>query len=287
MKHHNTTENVIAAIRTAYTALSPIQKSVADFAMQNPHIVVMLSISDFADRCGTSETTIMRFLRKIGFDSYQVFRVKLAQELAPDAVQDVYEEILHNDTGGKIARKVVLATTNAIGDIVGNVEEEQIDDAVTLLHQSDRVIFVGIGSSGLVAADAFYKFVKLGLNAAVYQDAHSLSIVAAHTGPRDVIVAISHTGESPEVVNCLELAKENQSRVILITSFHNSTAAEFADVVFQSSTNEVKYLPDATISRHIQLVLVDIIYVALFLRMEPESNQRVNRSRLAIARNKL
>jgi DNA-binding MurR/RpiR family transcriptional regulator len=100
-------------------------------------------------------------------------------------------------------------------------------------------------------------------------------------------VAISHTGETREVVNCLEMVRERGARTSAITSFLHSRISKHAEVLLSSATNEVKYLPDATISRFVQLAIVDILYVDLSLREFPDSAENLDRSRVAIARNKL
>ena len=71
-------ESILTTIRTRYHTLSDVQKSIADYVLANSSEVMLHSISDIAARCSTSETTIMRFIRKLGYKSYQVFRVQIA-----------------------------------------------------------------------------------------------------------------------------------------------------------------------------------------------------------------
>ena len=155
------------------------------------------------------------------------------------------------------------------------------------MKKASRIVFVGLGSSSLVAADAFYKFSKLGLPVSVCQDPYSISIVGAHSKKDELFFAISHTGETREIVNCLNLAKENGSRTVAISSFSHSKVSKCVDILLSSATNEVKYLPDATISRLVQMVIVDILYVDVMLLTLPESGDKLKASRIAIAQSKL
>lgn len=59
-------QSLFTDIRTKYNTLSPAQKHIADFVLNHFEQVILLSISDLAEQCGTSETTIVRFLRKLG-----------------------------------------------------------------------------------------------------------------------------------------------------------------------------------------------------------------------------
>jgi DNA-binding MurR/RpiR family transcriptional regulator len=250
-------------------------------------MVYMLSIKELARRCETSEPTILRFLRKIGFESFQLFKVKLAQELSSTRGEDIYQDITPEDKSQDLVQKVVLSSTNAIGDLKQSLNMDDLERIAGMMQKARRILFIGLGSSGLVAADAFYKFSKLGLPTSVHQDPYSISIIGAHAKPEDLFFAISHTGETKEIVNCLELAHEKGSKTVAITSFLHSRISRFTDVLLSSVTSEVKYLPDATISRLVQLVIVDTLYVSVMLRMLPDSGESLKHSRLAIARNKL
>lgn len=76
-------DNLFSHIRTRCNTLSPAQKQIADFVLTHSEQVILLSLADLADQCSTSETTILRFLRKIGFDSYQIVSGKNGSKMFP------------------------------------------------------------------------------------------------------------------------------------------------------------------------------------------------------------
>jgi len=82
-------KTIFSHIRTRYHILSPTQKRIADFVLSNSDGVFLLSLSQLAEKCDTSETTILRFLHKLGFDSYQVFRVRIAQDASSHSGQAI------------------------------------------------------------------------------------------------------------------------------------------------------------------------------------------------------
>lgn len=279
--------SVTGQIRTNYTNLSPVQQQVADHILTHQDMVYMMTLKVLANRCETSEPTVLRFLKKIGFDSFQVFKVKLAQELSGARGEEIYHDIAPTDKQEDLAKKVVLSSVNAIGDLPQSLAMDEVKKICLWMKNASRIIFIGLGSSGLVAADAFYKFSKLGLPVNVYQDPYSISIVGAHAKKDDLFFAISHTGETREIVNSLQLAKKQQSKTVAISSFNHSKVSRYTDALLSSATNEVKHLPDATISRLIQMVIIDILYVNVMLLTLPESGDSLKASRLAIAQSKL
>ncbi|WP_245692304.1 MurR/RpiR family transcriptional regulator [Sporomusa acidovorans] len=284
--------NLFSIIRTRYHTLSPAQKIIGDYILKNSNSVVLLSISDLASECKTSETTVIRFLQKIGYSSYQVFRVKLAQELSPNQPQAIYEnitgseEITSSDDIAQIRHKILSSVSASLQDLRRLIDDTAISSAVHLLHKAKKILFFGSGGSAVIAHDAFHKFLRLGLNVVNDFSSHLMFLNCTHTTEHDVIFLVSHSGESIDTIECAKLAKANQARIIAITSYQNSTLAKIADVCLLSSTSEKKYHTDAMVSRIIQLVIVDMLYVPLVLKLGETGIEKINKSRLAVARTK-
>lgn len=240
-----------------------------------------------AEVCETSEPTIMRFLRKLGCRSYQHFKVSIAQEISAGETNAIYEEIKKDDTIEQIKQKIISLTVTSIQDIDRLVDGKTLQQVVTLLTKAKRIIFLGIGGSGIIAKDAFHKFLRLGLNVDYSSDSHIMSIYASFATSDDLIMAFSHSGESSEVIEAVRIAKENKAKTVVFTGYHNSTLAELADILLLSSTNETMYRSQSMVSRLIQLVIIDMLYVALVLNKGEEAIENVNRSRLAVAQKKV
>jgi len=278
--------SVFSKIRTKYNTLSPAQKRVADYILQNQNEIAMLTISSLAKKCDTSETTIFRFLKKLDYDSYQVFRVKAAQEISDEKPEAIYEEINESDSIAAIRKKVTMSTSSAIQDLDNLVDDETIRRIIKLIKEADRILFYGIGASHAIAMDAYHKFARLGINAVNIRDSHMMNILSTHTNKNDLLFVVSHSGESVEVLEPVKLAKENDVKVVGITSYENSSLTKLVDELLLSSTNETKYRSDAMVSRIIQLVIIDILYVGFVTTSEKEYVDKVNKSRLAVAHRK-
>lgn len=284
------TSTLFTEIRTKYNTFSAAQKIIANYVLENSEKVILLTISDLAAACNTSETTILRFLHKLGYNSYQVFRVKMAQDIGMSSNDQlshtVYEEIITGDDIASIKRKVILSTIASIQDLSQLLSDESIEAALELLFHANRVYFYGAGASASIASDAFHKFSRLGLNCFTTSDSHMISILASHTNEHDIIFYVSHSGESREVLDSSALARACGCKIIAMTSYPHSSAAQMCDVCLLSSTNETKYRSDAMVSRIVQLCIIDILQVALILRMGETGLNNLNTSRLAVAKMK-
>ncbi|MCP5514523.1 MAG: MurR/RpiR family transcriptional regulator [Spirochaetales bacterium] len=276
-------ESILTTIRTRYHTLSDVQKSIADYVLANSSEVMLHSISDIAARCSTSETTIMRFIRKLGYKSYQVFRVQIAQATAGEKSQTVFSEIESGDSIGVTKQKIISSTVNSIRDMGFIVSDRQIEEAVGMLTAAKRIIFIGVGASAFVMGDMYHKFARLGFNAVKENDPHIMAILGTHTGKSDCLVCISHSGESKDILDALNAARQRGCRTIGITSYANSTLAANTDITLLSSSNETRYRPDAMVSRIIQLVIVDILTIACTFRLGKKGIAGIEESQLAVA----
>jgi len=275
--------SLVTAMRTKYHTLSSVQKKIADYVSAHASEVILLSITELAAKCQTSETTVMRFLRKLDFDSYQVFRVKVAQEIPHEHMESVYGEISDGDSVQAVMDKVVAATTHSIKDLRQLVTAEDIKKAVVMMRAARQILFVGVGSSSFIAFDAYHKFLRLGMNVTASGDSHIMAMMASLATDKDLIFAVSHSGESRDILECVRLAKRNNAGVISFTSYRNSSITKYSDVVLFSSANETKYRSDALVSRILQLVIIDMLYVAMVLKIGAGAMEGINRSRLAVA----
>ena len=276
-------ESILTTIRTRYNTLSDVQKIIADYVLANSSEVILLSISDLADRCGTSETTITRFLRKLGYKSYQVFRVQIAQATAGTDNQTVFSEIQAGDSTAGIKIKIISSTIESIRDMGSLVSDSLLDEAVNMLNSANRIYFFGVGSSAFVAGDMYHKFARLGFTAINESDPHLMAILSTHTEKSDCLVCISHSGESKDILDSVSTARAKGCRVLGITSYARSALAANADVTLLSSSNEARYRPDAMAARIIQLVLIDILSIACTLKLGKQGAERIEKSQLAVA----
>jgi len=274
---------ILTTMRTKYNTLSSVQKEVADYIFKHISEVILLSISELAAKCNTSETTVMRFLRKLDYDSYQVFRVKIAQEIPHEQLESVYGEINQSDSTETIMEKVITSTALSIGDLQQLIASKDIEKAVGMMKSARQILFIGVGSSSFIAFDAYHKFLRLGMHVTASADSHLMNMIASHATDKDLVIAVSHSGESRDILDCVRLVKKNNAGVIAFTSYRNSSITKYSDVVFFSSANETRYRSDALVSRILQLVIIDMLYVAMVLEMGPEAVERINRSRLAVA----
>ncbi len=278
--------NVLVLIRTNYNILSTSQKKVADYVLANPELVMTTSLVDLAEGGNVSEPTVFRFLRKLGYDSYQVFRVDLAQTLAEGKDDNFYSEINEQDDAGEIRDKVLAFTANCFNDGKQIISAESLKTAANMIEKSEHIVTIGVGASYCMAYDLYHKLMRLGISSQVTNDTHMMNILCSRLTENDMLICFSHSGESREILEALRIAKKGGAGTVAVTSYKNSTATVLADCSILSSSYETHYRADSMTSRILQLGIIDMLYILLVLHDRDKRQAEINRSRLAVARNK-
>jgi len=275
-----------ARVQQVRPSLSDKEQAVASFLLRDPKAFISLSISALAARCSVSETVIIRLYRKLGYEGFHQFKIDIAQSLmeaAPDALGDLKV----GDDMETIKRKVFAITRQALEDSVGAVDSEQLARARDALLAAKRVVVIAFGGSTPVALDFAHKLLKLGVLASLQSDSHMQAMSASVMGPGDLLVAISHSGSSRDVVEALEIARGRGAGTLLVTGFARSPASKAAGICLYTVCRETQYQTDAMTSRLVQLAVLDALYVSLIFANKERATASVHETSVAAARKKL
>jgi DNA-binding MurR/RpiR family transcriptional regulator len=273
-------------IRNGFGALSKGERLVAEAILRDPHAVTLESVTDLACRSNTSPAAVSRFCRKLGFDNFPRFKIRLSHDLA-SPMADIHEDITVGDTVGKITRKVVHGNIQTLTDTLQALEEKAVARAVDLLSTAARITFFGLGGSGIVAQDAAHKFMRTGRPIVVYTDKHLQLIHASLLGEKDVVVAVSHTGRNRDLLDVLRVAKSTGARIVAITHYGPSPTAKLADVALHTMARETAYRRESLSSRIAALTIVDVLYVGVGVRLHQQVIRNIKQIRRAILRTRL
>lgn len=259
------------------------ETKVADYVVANPQKVVHYSISELADNTDVSEPTVIRFCRRIGFRGYQDFKIALAQSVVP-RIKSIHEAIGEGDNARTLATKIFQANADAIQDSLQTLDYSALEHTIDSCRVARSIVFFGLGGSASVAMDAYHKFFRLGIPCNWYEDAHMQAMSASMLGPEDVVIAISHSGSSRDIVEAIELANEAGATTVAITSHVKSPVSRAAKLVLSVSTTETSYRFEPMASRIAHLSMIDIIAVGVSMRRQEQYVESVRRTRRALVK---
>jgi RpiR family carbohydrate utilization transcriptional regulator len=259
---------------TIRDALRASEQKVADFILQDPTRAVDLNMGGLANAAEVSEPTVMRFCSAAGFDGFSSFKMALVRALAlgqHSTVTSIHPDEDVTDLIGKMFNY----TISGLDRVRNRLDGKSIDQAIELLLQANEIIFIGAGSSGIVAQDAQQKFPLFGRQCHAPIDFHQQFMVGSMCNERSVIVAISNTGKSRTVIEVAKQAKLSGGKIISITGGSDNPLAKLADVQITAVTFEDTELYTPTVSRIADLVIIDILATGVALRSERGSLERI------------
>lgn len=237
---------------------------IIDYLKENIEVFCEKTISEIAKEMNVGEATITRFTRKIGFNGLQDFRVNLTKEFSISKNRNIIDSTIRNDEPVKeTAYKLLDANINTLEGTVELLDNEKIENAVNILLKAKKIHFIGIGYSGIIAQDSNYKFMRIGINTTAYDSGHTMIMMASIMKEEEVIIAISHSGETGEIIRTVEVAKKNNIKVIGITGNSDSKLGELADVCILYKSGETLLETGAISTKLAQMFLIDIIYTEI------------------------
>jgi DNA-binding MurR/RpiR family transcriptional regulator len=259
----------LARMRAAYPSLPPSERKVVNFILANFEEVVRMTLAELAQRSGVSDATVVRLCRSLGFNNYLELRISLSRSI-DDTTRLIHDDVREGDSSGAIARKVLQTAIQAVQDTLQVLDEEAFDQAVDILHNADRTLIVGVGTSGPLAHELYNRLIRLRMNCHVHTDIYLQVIEAALLTEKDAVVVISQNGATIGPIRAAAEARRKGAKVICITGNAVSELSEYADVILLSVSHETRL--ETIDSRVVQHALLQALYVALAMRMMGAAN---------------
>lgn len=273
---HTISTSATARLRGRLLALSEAERSVAGWILADPGRLVRMSMSQVAQQCGVSDTTVLRMCRTAGFVGFTDLKLALAQDLVRPT-QLIHDDIEPDDPPEVLLRKVFHANIQSLYDTLELTDMGAVVRAVDALEQAGAITITGVGGSSIVAQALYQRLYRFGRSCDAPQDVHLQIMHAAVNGPGDVVFAVTYSGVTKDTVEILQRARENKATTIVLTGNPQSPAARLADIVLSSVSHETRTEPIA--ARLAQLSLVDalaIIYSVRHLAQSLRSEARFN-----------
>ncbi len=272
---------VISHIESMMEEYSSAEKKLADYIIKNVEKIPTMTANELAESAGLSAPTVVRFSKKIGYQSLTDFKINISTELQT-GIDDGFSDIKPNESFYSIKNKLGNNAQVAIRETVDILKEENIQKVVQCLEHAETVFLYGVGASSLVVEDILQKWSRVGKPIIFEKDIHVLLPQFVSNETKKVLWLISNSGNSADVVAVGEIAKDLGIQVIALTQFGNNRLSKLADVVIQTSRpKEITNRSAATNSLLAQFVAIDIIFY-LYMAKNEQLSEKVGKTRQAI-----
>jgi len=262
--------NTGVRVRSLLPSLPPAERRVAQRVIDDPEGVAASTITELAQACTTSETTVIRFCRAIGFSGYPELRITLASEAGRargvSGGRVVGSDINPDDDLADVVEKIAYADARAVEETAAQLDIEALHSVVDAIVAAKRVDIYGVGASAFVAADFQQKLHRIGLTSFAWADVHIMLTSAAVLREGDVAVGVSHSGATSDTIDALHEARRQGATTVAVTNFPRTPISEAADHVLTTAARETTFRSGATASRLAQLTVIDCVFVGVAQR---------------------
>jgi len=270
-------DDLISRLKEVRPDLRPAERRVADAVLGDIEYAVRASNAKLAEKAGVSEPTVTRFCRALGCDGVRDFKLKLAQSLVVGAMYFQEPQPVQDHSDLPYWGNVFRLASNAINLAERQIEQAQVRAAVRMLAGAKRIFVFGVGGgSTALAVDAQYRLFRYGLAVTAYSDTYLMRMVAATLGPDDVILAISATGRTPELIDAVRVARQYHARIVALTR-PGSDLATRADVAVTVEVPEIDDVLKPTASRFAFMVAIDLIATGIGYHLGPDAQETLRR----------
>ena len=258
---------VLVRLQAIQADLRDSERKIAEYLLNDAVATVHLTITELADLSGTSEATVIRFARKLGYSGFAAMKIALALELqgaAPPFPCDLEPD----DDVLTIARKVVDSSIAAVRDTRELLSASTLEAAVEAILGARRVEVYGVGSSAAVAHAAYTQLIQIGVPVISVSDPHLQVLSAVQLGADDVAFGISYTGSTRDTVEALEAAKGASATCICLTHHARSPITRVADITLLAG-GRPRALEGLGLGEQVaDVAVIDALWVALALRRD-------------------
>ncbi|MGL4671216.1 MAG: MurR/RpiR family transcriptional regulator [Cetobacterium sp.] len=256
--------NILEYLKQNYNSFTDREKLISKYFLENEESIIKLSAKEIGDLTKTSAPTVVRFSKKLGFSSLN--ELKLSLKLSSNEIEKNSRfEYLDKDLKTKdIIYGVKESIDSVMEKTVKLIDEKDLDKAINLLIDAKNIYIYSIGVSGLVGLDFYYKLNRINKRCTLHTDTHLQITSSVLMEPGDVAVAISYSGETAEVLTCVENARKNKIPIISITKASvNNELEKLSDITLKIPFVEKSLREGAMSSRISQLAIIDMLFIGI------------------------
>lgn len=255
-------ENLLHGIECSMEKFTRTEKEIANYIIKKPTEISVLSSSQIAKKLHVSPATITRFCQKLSYSGFNEFKHELKRYVDLNMRPGLTVGIKQIDYFAQLYQNHL----DIIENTFQNVAYPDIQEVVLLLNQAKKIHVYGIGNSGIAAQEFKSKFFRIGLNIETITDPHQAAMDASLSTKKSVVIGISLTGETKEIIRAVKIAKAQGSSIIVFTGEKNSELSKISDITLLAMNKSNRHMGQNISPSLPFFLLFDLIYTELITK---------------------
>lgn len=203
-----------------FDRLSEVDLDIYRFFTENVEKVPYMRVRDIATEAHVSNSSVMRFIHKLGYESFPEFKVSFHAEQEKAHVTD--------------HRINFITADNFPTDIYSKIEL-----VADKMQESDQIIFCGVGSSGALAEYAARQTAAVGFNSFCVKDPFYPLVTQLKNTSNNLLISFSVSGKTIELIELLNnFVTDEDVTLVAVTADPSSQLALMSRYVLSYSTDQ-------------------------------------------------
>ena len=252
-------------IRSERDQMSAIERRIADFILENAHLLRDYSSQQLANALKISQSSVVKFSQKLGFKGYPDLKVSVSEAVARE-----------NGNGETRAAKPTrtdrqAALAEALWQSKAHAEEEtriinapaNIAAIARAIDSAGRVYFIGLGEDGIPARAFAMKLSLLGVATVHHFDPVLMTSGISTAAEDDVLFVFSEHGRQPALCQIERQFRERRGKVVSVTRHSANPVRAQADLALLVSAHDDRAHIQPLLYQSVLQHLLDLVFVVL------------------------
>ncbi|MCB5228102.1 MurR/RpiR family transcriptional regulator [Alishewanella sp. 16-MA] len=255
--------------------LSVSERKLADFILDNSHLMRDYSSQQLADAVGISQSSVVKFCQKLGYKGYPDLKLAITEAVVTASTLQREQQDVNTALGSvaQLAEQLQLGLTQSFRNLLSINSEKTLKQAARLLDKADCILLAGCGHSAVVAADMQCRLLELGKLGLYHSDPALILQLARTLTPNSVLLLISDSGQNADILRLEVFARQRKLKIISLTRYQTSAQSAGADLQLFTLGSETDEQLQQLITQQAQQHLCHLLY--LMLCQQPANRQQL------------
>ncbi|WGE30917.1 MurR/RpiR family transcriptional regulator (plasmid) [Edwardsiella tarda] len=254
---------VLLLLRHQLATYSQTLQRLGQFVLEQPQRVLYLTITELARESGTSEASVTRLCRSVGCRGYTEFKMALALETQQEQASQPQA------SATSAFSTLIEESVAALRDTGALVSQQALLQSAELLEKARQIQIYGVAASAIIGEYLAYRLLRMGISAQQFSDMHRAAMNATSLKPGDVVIAVSSSGSTKDLLHAVQLGKEHGASIIVLSNTSRSPLATQADQLLVAAKPEGPLTAGSFHSKISAMLVIELLSQHL-LKNRPE-----------------
>lgn len=246
-------ESILPLIESKYEELTEVEKIIAEYFLETED--TDLTSKTVSNKLFISEAALTRFAKKLNLSGYRefVYKYQSSRQSNFKRKKDIGLPVFDS------YREILLKSYN----LYNYKDYEKLAEAMLNV---DRIYIYGVGSSGYLATEFAQRLIRLGLDAEAITDTHMLLLNSVRLKRDSLVMGISYSGKSIEVIDGLKKAGDKRCKTVLFVANDSEKWDKYFDFVILVAHKQNLEYSNIISPQFPTMIMLDILFKKLYER---------------------